>query len=91
MSDFENAVDFVSKHKDAFNKRVSRPEKLRLYALYKTATCGSTPDCPRPSGWTQTERIAMWDAWNATNMTVEVATQEYISRVKLLQIKFESK
>ena len=85
---FQDAVDFVNEHKTSFSKRVSRAETLRFYALYKIATCSPKPNIPRPSGWLQSDRIAMWDSWDALDMSKEEAMREYIMRVNLLQKKF---
>lgn len=88
---FNDAVDFVNQHKTTFSKRLSRAETLRFYGLYKTATCASKPNIPRPNGWMQSERIAMWDSWQAVNSSKEEAMREYVLRVNILRKKFESK
>ena len=83
LSDFEDAVERVMKLK-------TPPldfEKLKLYGLYKQATCG---DNPRPKPWLpMTKEEAKWEAWEShRGFTKEKAEQRYIELVDYLSSKY---
>ncbi|KAJ3244246.1 acyl-CoA binding domain-containing protein 6 [Chytriomyces hyalinus] len=62
MFDFDSAASWVSSNQG----RLNNTQLLELYALYKTATCGSpSPDTPQPSLFAFRER-AKWNAWHET-------------------------
>jgi peroxisomal 3,2-trans-enoyl-CoA isomerase len=70
--DFESAVERVK----SSVAKVSDDVKLRLYALYKQATCGP---CETPQPWAiQVVERAKWNAWKSLgSMDRETAKTQY--------------
>jgi len=83
-SPFRVASDFVRRGGDAsFSEKCTQTIQLKLYGLFKQATCGN---CNEDRPWSADFRgCAKWDAWNEQiDKTQEEAEAEYVDLVNML-------
>ena len=83
-SAFRVASDFVRRGGDAaFSEKCTQTVQLRLYGLFKQATCGN---CNEERPWSADFRgCAKWDAWNdQSGKTKEDAEAEYVAVVEAM-------
>ncbi|CAG7849933.1 SubName: Full=Uncharacterized protein {ECO:0000313/EMBL:CCA67354.1} [Serendipita indica DSM 11827] len=80
-SKFETAVKIVQELPKDGPVQPSQEDKLKFYALYKTATVGVV-NTTRPTGLLDFAGKAKWDAWKAEETTSkEDAEKEYVERL----------
>ena len=69
---YQAALSLKSKPTIATGKRLPKPsekEQLLLYSMYKFINVGIC-NIPRPTGWTDFEGKAKWDAWSSFSQTM---------------------